>query len=110
MATKAEEFHAEQERAAQKKNRKRADRTKRSAAKKTRTHAEGRVAEKATYALEKTAEGKRPSRKSSRKSANRSKADASFNITEERKKTSSDARFRKDRAAKARVRGSSTRK
>jgi hypothetical protein len=106
MATKAEEFHAEEERAAQKKNRKRAP--KRGPVKKKQTHAEGRVAEKATYALEKTAEGKRPSRKSSRKSANRSKADASFNITEERKKTSSDARFRKDRAAKTRVRGSST--
>jgi hypothetical protein len=108
MATRSEQYRAEEQRDAAKR--------RRASARKEPAHdgtpagsdngGNGHVQKKATYALETTAEGQRPSRKSSRKSANRAKADATFNIVEELRKNSPASRFRKSRARAARVRGS----
>lgn len=103
MPTQAAQFRVEKERAdAEKKRRKEADAKKAKAAKAAKT---GRTAAKATRAQETTEEGKRPSRKSTRKSANRSKADAALNGMEQLKKGSPDARFRKAKTQRTKVRG-----
>ena len=108
MATRAERFHADEQRttedtatAQQNKSRSRpgAPPAKRTRAKK---HAE----KKASYALETGDGGSRPSRKSTRKSANRSKPDANLNLREALQKGSPEARFRKERARRTRVRAS----
>ncbi len=109
MATKGQEFRAEEQRAARKPKKKA----------KAKTHkkgepiraADGRIGEKATYAQEpKRAEGAKPSRKSTRKSANRSKPDSALTRREEARKTSPDARARKSRANSTKVRGSGGKK
>jgi hypothetical protein len=107
MATRSQQFHAEEERRQGAKNRKRA---KANAAPKARARSKkGRTETKAPYALEPEDKGARPSRKSSRKSANHAKPDASFNMVEQLSKTSPEARFRKERARNTKVRGKSSR-
>jgi hypothetical protein len=102
MATKAEQFRSEQERINGK------TRRKSRGAKKPKKIAAGRrghTAAKATHAREETAPGKRPSRISTRGSANRAKGDTAFNLTEEKKTGSPEARARKSRAQRVKVRG-----
>jgi hypothetical protein len=105
MATRAERFHADQEKSGdkgRKPKRKSKKKPKKSAWKRESHHAEV----KATHALEpRPSKGKRPSRVSSRASANRAKGDASFEHRQEDKKTSADSRYRKSRARASRVRG-----
>src|SRR5450631_127454 len=106
MATKAEQFHAEEQRRhAGAKHGKNAHGSKPGTAPKARSNDKKHAGKKATHALEKPVKGKRPSRKSTRKSANRSKPDATFNLQEEQRKTSPTARFRKADARASRVRG-----
>jgi hypothetical protein len=88
MATRSEQFHAEEQRKG------RARPKKKSSTKK----AGGRIAKKATFALERSP-GKRPSRKSTRKSANRSKPQHTLEIREEIQKGSPERK-----AERARVR------
>jgi len=81
MATRSEQFHADAQRHASKKSRKRAAEhaVKKSRVKrKLKAHENVRAGKKATVALEKG------SRKSTRKSANRSKFDAPIEIRGER--------------------------
>jgi hypothetical protein len=102
MATKAEQFRSDAQRA----NGGRASRTagkrsKKSAWSRKRAHA-GR---KATHAFEDARGGTRRSRESTRGSANRAKGDAAFNLTEETKKGAPSNRALKARAKGIRVRG-----
>jgi hypothetical protein len=60
----------------------------------------------ASYALELPAADGRRSRKSTRGSANRAKADTNFNLREAMVKGSPEARFRKAKAKRTRVRSS----
>ena len=101
MATKAERFHAEE----QKNHPRKPKKTQRSTPGR-KTRVSKHAAKKASYAAEppRTA-SRRPSRKSSRKSANRSKPDTNLNLREERQKGSAESRFRKDRVKGTRVRG-----
>ena len=110
MATRGEDFRAEEQRKAQKPKKK---------AKAKHTHKksepilkkEGRIGKKVSYAEETTpAAGEPPSRKSTRKSANRAKPDSQLNRREEMRKTSPDARARKSRANGTKVRGSGGKK
>jgi hypothetical protein len=104
MATKAERFRSEQERAHITKPPARPTsqrKPKKAAFGRKKRHAEV----KATHALEEVGAGKRPSRKSTRASANRAKADVGFNRTEETRKASPEGRARKARAQRATVRG-----
>ena len=104
MATQSEQFHADEQRRESEKKRKKAQR--KADAQKARARAKkGHTETKATYALEPTADGKRPSRKSTRKSANHAKSDAALTRTEQQRKGSSDAAFRRSRARAARPRG-----
>jgi hypothetical protein len=106
MATRSEQFRANQERM----HPKGVTPTRSAAAKHTPTNAQSHrtvhAKKKATYALEIAEKGQRATRKSTRKSANRSKPDATFNILESFTKGSPEARFRKTRAQSKRVRGS----
>jgi hypothetical protein len=103
MATRSEQFRANEQRKPSK-------RTTPSGSTARRPSASSRPTEharkKATYAFESTLAGQRPSRKSSRGSANRAKPDASLNILESLVKGSPEARFRKASAKGKRVRGS----
>ncbi len=106
MATRSEQFRANQQR----KHPKQATPTRSAAAKHTPTTAQSRRTEharkKATYALEIAEKGQPSTRKSTRKSANRSKPDATFNILESLVKRSPESRFQKASAQSKRVRGS----
>jgi len=104
MATRSEQFHANEQRKSAK-SRMRPGRTKPGVAPKNRSRAKDHAGKKATFALETTEAEKRPSRKSTRKSANRAKPDSTFNAVEELRKGSPESRFRKDRAQAARARG-----
>jgi hypothetical protein len=103
MATRAEQYRSEQERAsgAGAKKRKAQRKPKKAAWSHEKHHADV----KATYALEDTAPGKRPSRESTRSSSNRAKPDAGFDITEETRKGSPQMRATKARAKRTKVRG-----
>ena len=105
MSTRAEQFHAEEQRKARQTNI-RAKRSKPGVAPKDRTQAKPHAEKNAAYALEETAPGTRPSRKSTRKSANRSKPDTGFNLSEQAKKGSPEATYAKSKARAERVRGS----
>jgi hypothetical protein len=105
MATRAQRFRSESERrhpsgAGKPKSSRR--QPKKAAFGRNKRHA----AAKATVALETTQAGRRPSRKSTRASANRAKSDVPFDISEQRRKTSPQARARKSLAKRATVRGS----
>jgi hypothetical protein len=103
MATKAEQFHTDEQRANRGSGRRKSvKRNKKSAWSRRRAHA-GR---KATHAFEDTPRGARRSRESTRGSANRAKSDAALNVTEEAKKGSPGNRARKARAMTIRARGS----
>jgi hypothetical protein len=105
MATKAEQFRANEQKsgAKGKKPKRRSTRKPKKAAWKRESH---HAETKATHAIEeRPSTGKRPSRVSSRGSANRAKGDASFERREEGKGTSSDAQYRKAKARSSRVRG-----
>ena len=104
MATRSEQFRANEERHAKKKP-KRAARSKPGSPPKKRKTAKQHAAQKATVALETVAKGKRASRKSTRSSANRAKSDTTYNLIEELKKGSPESRYRKSRAHDVRVRG-----
>jgi hypothetical protein len=106
MATRAEQFRTEEQRHSKRKK-------ARPQPTKKKTAAEGRPAQPrraahATYALEAPAADGRRSRKSTRGGANRAKPDTNFNLRESLVKGSPEARFRKARAKKTRVRGSTT--
>lgn len=108
MATKAEQFHAEEQRrggggARRGKNK---SGSKPGSPPRARSPEKTHAGKKATHALERTAKGQRPSRKSTRKSANRAKPDATFNRQEQQRKGSPEARFHKAAARASRVRGS----
>jgi hypothetical protein len=98
MATKAEQFKAATERTHKPKAGIRAKRSKPGAPPGTRNKESKHAGKKATYALEDSAT--KASRKSTRKASNRAKPDSAFNLTEQTKKDSPTARFRKS-AAKA---------
>jgi len=105
MATRAEQFRTEEERHPKRKAvQPRPAKEKRVT--KGRHAGPSTVANKATYALESPAADGRRSRKSTRGSANRAKPDTNFNLRESLVKGSPEARFRKARAKKTRVRGS----
>ncbi len=107
MATRSEQFRAEQQRRAHnpKKKRRRAKRRVQDSAYKT--HPTKHAARKATYAFEPTPVTARPSRKSTRGSANHAKPDTNLNLREERQKGSPETRFEKARAKRTHVRGRS---
>ena len=100
MATRAEEFKSASERTAKPKSGIRAKRSKPGVPTGERVKAKKHAQKKATYALEETA-GK-ATRKSTRKAANRAKPDSAFNITEQVKKDSPTARYRKAAAKRTR--------
>ena len=107
MATRAEQFRTEDQRNSKRKeapNPVKKARTTENPAKRAR-----RVPGNAAYAFEAPAADGRRSRKSTRGSANRAKPDTNLNLRESRVKGSPEARFRKARAKKTRVRGSTTR-
>jgi hypothetical protein len=93
MATRAEQFRAQEQRrgGAKKAKRKNTRPSRPGAPHAGRQRASKHAARKATYALEESA-GKRPSRKSTRKSANRAKPDASFNRREEMQRDAPEER------------------
>ncbi len=105
MATRAEQFHANEEKSGAR-GRKPKRRSKKKPKKSAWKHQSHHADVKATHALEpRPSKGKRPSRVSSRASANRAKGDSSFEHREEDKKTSPDSRYRKSSARRSRVRG-----
>jgi hypothetical protein len=109
MATRAERFHANEQRTGKTREPMRPGRTKPGLPSEVRSRAKAHAARKALYALEETADGRRPSRKSTRRSANRAKPDATLNGIEELRKGSPQSRFRKEQARAARPRGKVTR-
>ena len=104
MATRSEQYRAEQQRRGNRKSARQASRTKPGVAPRDRSRSKAHAGKKATYALDADEKG-RPSRKSSRKSANRAKPDASLTISEALRKESPEARFRQARARAVRTRG-----
>jgi len=108
MATLSERHRDEERRKNRMKKGKRSPNAPLEAAKKVAPPAKKHAEKKASYAFEEGRPGKRPSRKSTRKSANRSKADTSFNLTEQQRKDSPEARFRKARTSRARGSGAAT--
>jgi hypothetical protein len=104
MATRAERFRSEEERR-HPAGKGKAPTSKRKPKKAAFSRDKAHVRAKATYALETTPTGQRASRKSTRASANRAKPDSGFNLTEEKKKASPQARARKAQAKRSRVRG-----
>lgn len=91
MATRSEQFHADAQRHASKKSRKRAAEhaTKKARVKrKVKAHENVRAGKKATVALQPG------SRKSTRKSANRSKFDAPIEVRGERTHATPEERYR----------------
>jgi len=105
MATRSEQYRANEERSGEVKRAVRASRSKPGVPPAKRTREKQHAEKKATYAMEPVPEGGRPSRKSTRKSANRAKPDATFNLVEELRKSSPTARFRKARARVRRTGG-----
>ena len=105
MATRAEQFHADEQRTGKSAERKRAARTKPGVPASKRSRSKVHAAKKAAYALELPANAKRPSRRSSRSSANRSKPDTAYNAAEEIRKGSPESRYRKARARASKARG-----
>lgn len=107
MATRAEQYRAEEQRKGKRKVR--SGRSKPGVPGPKRTRAKKHAAKKATYALEET-KGKRPSRKSTRKAANRMKPDAGLNRREELQKGSPENRYEKSAARSATKKTSATTK
>lgn len=105
MATRAEQYRAEEERGNRKAPKRKAQADKPGVAPQDRTRARKRVAKKATYALEESTGGARPSRKSTRKSANRAKPDAALTRREAGQKGSPESRYAKTRARATKARG-----
>jgi hypothetical protein len=107
MATRAQQFRAEQ----QQRGAKESKEGHQPAVKQSRSgdiseaHPNKHAEKKATYALEAPASDGRRSRKSTRASANRSKPDANFNLREMRQKGSPENRFAKAQARATRARG-----
>lgn len=91
MATRAEQYRAEQQRTGKKKVR--SGRSKPGVPEGARSRAKPHAAKKATYALEES-KG-RPTRKSTRKAANRMKPDAGLNRREELQKGSPEKSYEK---------------
>lgn len=89
MATKSEQFHAEEQRRAQTAKAKTA-RSKPD----TQSNESVRAGNKATYAFEAVAGT--PTRKSTRKSANRSKPDTALTLHEQQVRGTPEARFRRE--------------
>ena len=105
MATRAEQFRAQVQRSSKKKAKRSVQpkapaRSDRAGRKLTRTSS------KSSYALEQPAADGRRSRKSTRGSSNRAKPDTNFNLREALIKGSPEARFRKAKAKRTRVRSS----
>jgi hypothetical protein len=105
MATRSEQFRANEERKHSQRKPPTAPTARRPKPSVTASQRTEHARKKATYALEVTPPGQRPTRKSTRSSANRAKPDATFNILESLVKGSPEARFRKARARGKRVRG-----
>ena len=105
MATKSEQFHAEEQRTSGGKA-EREGRSKPGIPAGERSHEKKHAEKKATYAIEPASD--QPSRKSTRKSANRAKPDTNLILREELQKGSPEAKARKAKAQVTRVRGSST--
>jgi hypothetical protein len=105
MSTRSEKFRADEQRKGPKAAKPQVQRKRGAtpAEKHMKKHAE----KSATYAMEPVPEQGRPSRKSTRKSANRAKPDTNLNLREARQKRSPEQTYRKARAQRTRVRGSS---
>jgi hypothetical protein len=103
MATKSEQYRANEQRQSRAQKPKKR-RTEPAAGARGRSRTSARIAKKATYALER-GQAKRPSRKSTRKSAHRSKTDAGLVGREELRTTSPEARFARSRARAKGVKG-----
>jgi hypothetical protein len=103
MATKAEQFHANEQRhrGKGKKPRTSIKKPKKAAWSRASVHA----ASKATHAIEETSRGARPSRESTRASANRGRPDVAMNLKEEKTRGSPENRARRSRAQSVKVRG-----
>jgi hypothetical protein len=105
MATRAEQFRTEEQRQSNRKTARPSQAKKRPAIAE-RSAGSRAVPSNASYAFERPAADGRRSRKSTRDSANRAKPDTNLNLRESRVKGSPEARFRKQRAKRTRVRGS----
>ena len=107
MATRSEQYRAEQQRRNGKGRTVRKGRSKPGAARSARTRAKKPAGRKAPYALEPSANASaRPSRRSTRASNRRAKPDSTLDLVEEIRKGSPQARYRKQRVRTTRVRGS----
>jgi hypothetical protein len=102
MATRAEQFRSNQQRA-------NGGKAKRRSAKKPKksqwSHESKHAGRKAAYVLEDKAPGARPSRRSTRKSSNRAKSDHLFDTLEGVAKTAPEPRASRARARQTKVRG-----
>ena len=103
MATRAEQERADAQRRGPRTTKRNQAGTKPGSPPASRSRAKKHTARKATYALERSTG--RPSRKSTRASANRAKPDAALNRTEEKRKGSPEATYRRARARATRARG-----
>jgi hypothetical protein len=105
MATRAEQFHAQEERKGRGGRRKARGNARPGVPPGKRSRSKAHAARKAPYALEAERGKGRPSRKSTRSSANRAKPDTRFNLVEQARKGSPTSRFHKDAARTSRTRG-----
>lgn len=97
MPTRSEQFHANEQRHASKKSKKKASQhtTKKSRVKrKLNAHKNVHAGKKATFAFEPHTPGARPSRKSTRGSANRARSDTNIELRSERTKATPTSRYR----------------
>lgn len=112
MATRAEQYRAEDERerrASSAKTKKAKAKTKAKAKAKATAKPTSHAPKKATYAREAHSKTSRPSRKSTRSSQNRSKNDAALVLSQEHERISPERRFRSSKSKTTRVRGKSSR-
>jgi hypothetical protein len=100
MATRSEQFHANEQRRgeAPEERDRRAAKSKPGVPPSERSRSKKHAEKKATYALEESTAGAKPSRKSTRKSANRAKPDTNLTLRESLQKGSPEARYRKTSA------------
>ncbi len=103
MATKAEQFHADEQRHRGKGKKPRTSIKKPKKAAWSRES--GHAGSKATHAIEETSRGARPSRESTRASANHARSDVAMNLTEDKTRGSPENRARRSRAKSVKVRG-----
>ena len=99
MATRSEQYHADEQRRGDATRGKRDGRAKPGIPPEDRSHDKKHAGQKATHALEEVEDGKRPSRKSTRGGANHTKPDSGLGLRAAQAKAKPEAV-----AARARVR------